>query len=85
MDTKKEESGNQPLNRRTSNRYAINAVSIGDIGSIVEISKGGMKIEKLTSEEIAGPALIVPFFKRQLKADIVWQDKKYIGIRYKQL
>jgi len=82
MDIKKEEFGNQSLNRRTNNRYIINAVSIGDIGSIVEISKGGMRIEKLNGEEITGPKLIVPFFKKELNADIVWQDKKNIGIKY---
>ena len=82
MGVKKEEIRNRSLNKRTNNRYSINAVSIGDIGSIVEISKGGMRIVKLNSKEITGPELIVPFFNKELKADIVWQDKKNIGIKY---
>ena len=79
---KSEAPEDQPLNRRTHNRYIINAISVGDLGSIVEISKGGMRIRKMNSEDITGPKLIIPFLKKELKADIVWQDKKDIGLRY---
>jgi hypothetical protein len=77
------------LNRRKYNRYIVNEFSVKDIkssdriiGNIVEISRGGLKIRKTTLEEITDAKLTVPIFNREIEVDIIWQDKKYIGLRY---
>ena len=77
------EKGSEPqiLNRRTNNRYFIHPISVGTLGSIVEISKGSMKIKKMNSEEIKDSKLIITFLKKELKADIAWQDNKHIGLK----
>jgi hypothetical protein len=72
------------LNRRIDNRYIIHPISIGTLGSIVEISKGYMKLRKTSSEEIKDPALVISFFKKELKADVLWQDNINIGLRYSE-
>jgi hypothetical protein len=74
----------QILNRRTDIRYIIHPISVGSLGSIVEISKGYMKIRKMNSEEIKDPKLIIPFFKKELKADLLWQDNINIGLQYSE-
>lgn len=78
------ESEIQILNRRTDNRYIINPISVGALGSIVEISKGYMKIKKMNSEEIKDTKLVIPFFKKELKADLLWQDNINIGLKYSE-
>ncbi len=40
------ESEPQILNRRTNNRYFIHPISVGTLGSIVEISKGSYENKK---------------------------------------
>jgi hypothetical protein len=70
------------LNRRTYNRYIMHVFSVGDIGVITDISKGGMRIKKTNNEEIMGSKLTVSIAKNEVEADIVWQDKEYIGLRY---
>jgi hypothetical protein len=82
----KDEKESEPLflNKRTHNRYLIHAISAGALGTIVEISKGGMKIKKLNSEEIKDPKLIILFLRKEMKADLVWQDNKNIGLKYSE-
>ena len=75
------ESEIQILNRRTNNRYFIHPISVGTLGSIVEISKGYMKIKKMNSEEIKDSKLIITLLKKEFKADIAWQDNKHIGLK----
>jgi hypothetical protein len=70
------------LNRRHDNRYIVSEFPVKDIGSIIEISRLGMKIRKLHSEDIPGPVLAVPIVDHDIEAEIVWQDKNYIGLRY---
>jgi hypothetical protein len=77
------------LNRRKYNRYLINEFSVKDIsstdrvvGNIVEISRGGLKIRKTTLEEITDFKLVIPIFNKEIEAEIVWQDKKYVGLKY---
>jgi hypothetical protein len=84
-----EESKKILLNKRKYNRYIINGFSIKDIstterviGNVVEISRGGMKIWKTTLEEIIDSKLIIPIINKQIEVDIVWQDKKYIGLKF---
>jgi hypothetical protein len=77
-------SESQILNRRTDIRYIIHPISVGSLGSIVEISKGYMKIRKMNSEEIKDPKLIISFFKKELKADLLWQDNINIGLQYSE-
>jgi len=81
-DKKEDDSINLCLNRRNHNRYIIKEFSAGDIGIITEISTGGMKIKKITSEEIADSQLTCLILKNELKADIVWQDKNFMGLRF---
>jgi hypothetical protein len=77
------------LNKRKYNRYIINEFSVKDIsstdrviGNIVEISRGGLKIKKTTLEEITEFKLVIPIFNKEIETDVVWQDKKYIGLKY---
>lgn len=70
------------LNRREYNRYLINNLPAGDIGHIVEISRGGLRIEKTGSADIEASEVIVPIADEEVKAVIVWQNRKYIGLQY---
>ncbi len=77
------------LNKRKYNRYIINGFAIKDIssterviGNVVEVSRGGMKVWKTTLEEITDSKLIIPIINKQIEVDIVWQDKKYIGLKF---
>ena len=84
-----EESKSILLNKRKYNRYIINGFSIKDIssterviGNVVEVSRGGMKVWKTTLEEITDSRLVIPIINKQIEVDIVWQDKKYIGLKF---
>ncbi len=69
------------LNRRGRNRYFTKEFSAGNIGKIIEMSEGGMRIRKASVLEIKGPSLTIPVFNREIKAYIVWQDKYFMGLR----
>jgi hypothetical protein len=79
------ENENRPanifLNRRGQNRYFTKEFSAGGIGSIIEMSGGGMRIRKTGMLEIKGPSLTIPVFGKEIKAYIVWQDKYFMGLR----
>jgi hypothetical protein len=77
-----EQLNNIHLNRRRHNRYIVREFSIGDIGTVTEISQGGIRIKKLHSEEITDSQLTVHLFDTDLETDIIWQDKNYLGLRY---
>jgi hypothetical protein len=72
------------LNRRNYNRYFINEFPVKDIGAIIEIAKGGMRIKKFINEEITDSQLTIPIISHEIKTDIVWQDSNYIGLRFER-
>lgn len=81
-DKKEDASINIRLNRRNHNRYIVKEFAAGGIGTITEISRGGLKIKKINSEEIMDSQLSVSILNNEVKADIVWQNKKYTGLRF---
>jgi hypothetical protein len=72
------------LNKRTDIRYIIRPISVGALGSVVEISKGYMKIRKMNTEEMKDSKFVISFFKKELKVDLLWQNNIYIGIKYSE-
>ncbi|MEW6601059.1 MAG: hypothetical protein AB1499_08820 [Nitrospirota bacterium] len=40
-----------------------------------------MRIRKAGEQEVRGPSLTITLFNREIKADIVWQDKYFMGLR----
>jgi hypothetical protein len=70
------------LGVRKYNRYPVNKIVIEDVGEVIEMSIGGMKIRKSFSDEFEAPELNVTIFDRPLKAEIVWQDKEYMGLKF---
>jgi len=70
------------MNRRNDIRYIISEFPVKEIGTIIEISKAGMKIKKLISDEIEHSELTIPIVGHEIKAAIIWQDKHYMGLRY---
>jgi hypothetical protein len=60
----------------------VQAFFVGDIGSVVQVSMGGMIIRKVGTEEIEGPQLIIPLLRHEIQTEIVWQDKQCLGLRY---
>jgi len=79
------ENKNKPqsfsLNRREHIRYFVKEYSAGDIGRIMEMSSSGMRIRKADVQDIKGPSLIITLFNTEIKADIVWQDKYFMGLK----
>lgn len=72
---------NSLLNRRGHIRYFVKEYSAGDLGRIMEVSEGGMRIRKSGAQDIKGPSLTIKLFSREIKADIIWQDKYFMGLR----
>jgi len=70
------------FNRRNHIRYIVKEFSAGASGSVIDISFGGMRIKKARSEEISDSQLTCLLLKHEIKADIVWQDKNDIGLRF---
>lgn len=84
------------LNKRKYDRYPVKAIPIEDIGDIIELSRNGLRVQKKTAEptiketdetpeeeeEEAITELTIPLSGKQLKAHIVWQDEKHMGLRF---
>ena len=82
MDNENKESPKCCLNKRHYIRYIVREFSIGTIGNIVSISRDGMTVKKNTSEEITETELTVTLLHKELKVNIVWQNKDYLGFKY---
>lgn len=70
------------LNKREHIRYFVNGLSAGDIGSVLDISSGGLRIMKMDAAEITVPELTLTVSGEEIKADVVWQNNNYIGLKY---
>jgi hypothetical protein len=81
-DKEDDESSNIRLNRRNQNRYIVKEFATGTIGTITEISRGGVRIKKRNSEEITDTQLTAPILNNEIISDIAWQNKNYIGLRF---
>jgi hypothetical protein len=60
----------------------VKEFSVGDIGSVVQISMGGMIIQKAGKEVIEEAELIIPLLDHEIHTEIIWQDKDSLGLRY---
>ncbi|MBF0558593.1 MAG: hypothetical protein HQL08_07410 [Nitrospirae bacterium] len=70
------------LNRRKYDRYFINEIPIGNIGSIAEVSKKGLKIRKDPGFTLQSPKLNFNIGTSEIKTDVRWDDKTFIGVEF---
>lgn len=71
----------KPLNRRKDDRYAIEEILIEGIGSIVEISKNGLKIRKASDFTVENPNITFMVSTLEIKAEVHWEDKNFLGLQ----
>ena len=71
----------RPLNRRKDDRYLIDEIPLEGIGTIVEISKNGLKVKKAPGFVPEDPTLTIPIFGQEIKATVRWQDKTFLGLQ----
>ena len=71
----------RPLNRRKDDRYLIDEIPLEGIGTIIEISKNGLKIKKAPGFVPEDPTLNIPIFGQEIKATVHWQDKTFLGLQ----
>lgn len=72
----------QPLNRRKFDRYVIDEIPVQGIGSIVEISRKGLKIRKAAGFSTDGPALNFKLSTIEIKTVVCWEDNQFIGLQF---
>ena len=70
------------LNKRRYLRYIVHEFSIGEIGNVIEISRGGIIIKKINSKEITDSQLTITILNHEIKVNIVWQDNTKLGLKY---
>ncbi len=73
------------LGVRKYNRYPVNEIIVADVGEVIEMSIGGMKVKKSDSDELEDTELNLMIFDMPITAEIVWQDKEYMGLKFKHL
>src|SRR5208337_4198753 len=71
----------KPLNQRKHDRYFIDEIPIEGIGSIVEVSRKGLKIKKAPGFATKTPALSFKISTLEIKTDVRWEDKNFIGLQ----
>jgi hypothetical protein len=78
----------ESLNRRKDDRYLIDEIPLEGIGTIVEISKNGLKIKKDPGFNPETPgfnpeALTLTFtiFGLEITSAVRWQDKNFLGLQ----
>lgn len=71
----------RPLNRRKDDRYQIDEIPLEGIGTVVEISKNGLRVKKAPGFVSEDPFVTFPLSGREIKANIRWQDKTYLGLQ----
>ncbi len=71
----------KPLNQRKHDRYFIDEIPVEGIGSIVEVSRKGLKIKKAPGFAAKTPALSFKISTLEIKTDVRWEDKDYIGLQ----
>ncbi len=71
----------KPLNRRKHDRYFIDEVPIEGIGSIVEVSRKGLKIRKTPGFTANTPTLNFKISSLEIKTDVRWENDVFIGLQ----
>ncbi len=71
----------KPLNQRKHDRYFIDEIPVEGIGSIVEVSRKGLKIKKTPGFEAKTPTLSFKLSTLEIKANVSWEDKGFIGLQ----
>jgi hypothetical protein len=71
----------RPLNRRQDDRYLIDEIPLEGIGTIVEISKNGLKIKKASGFVPEDPTMTFALSGQDIKTDVRWQDQTFLGLR----
>jgi hypothetical protein len=71
----------KPLNQRKHDRYFIDEIPIEGIGSIVEVSRKGLKINKAPGFSVTTPALSFKISTLEIMTDVRWEDKNFIGLQ----
>jgi hypothetical protein len=69
-----------PLNRRKESRYFIEGISIEGIGTIVEVSKNGLRILKDPAFSLKDPELKFMIASVEFKGRVKWEDELFIGV-----
>ncbi len=82
MSDNKANTSQNMLNRRYDLRYQVRDISIGEIGVITDISRGGVRIKKNTEEEISVDEIVLSLTKDGIRTVIVWQTDQYLGLRF---
>ncbi|MGD0280803.1 MAG: hypothetical protein ABSB95_00410 [Dissulfurispiraceae bacterium] len=72
----------KPLNRRKYDRYFIDEIPVEGIGSIVEVSRKGLKIKKAPEFTAKNPTLNFNISTLEIKTEVRWEDKKFIGLQF---
>ncbi len=70
-----------PLNRRKDDRYIIDEIPLEGIGTMVEISKNGLKIKRAPGVNLEDPTVTFALFDREMKANVRWQDRSILGLQ----
>ncbi len=71
----------KPLNQRKHDRYFIAEIPIEGIGSIVEVSRKGLKVRKAPGFAANTPTLSFKISTLDIKTDVRWEDKSFIGLQ----
>ncbi|MBI4767515.1 MAG: hypothetical protein HY787_23465 [Deltaproteobacteria bacterium] len=58
----------------------IEEIPLEEIGTIIEISKNGLKVKKAADFDPEDPILTFPLFGREIKATVRWQDQTFLGL-----
>jgi hypothetical protein len=71
----------RPLNRRKDDRYFIDEISLEGIGTILEISKNGLKIKKSPNFILEEPTMTFSLSGLEIKAEVRWQNRTFLGLK----
>ncbi len=72
----------KPLNQRKHDRYAIDEIPVQGIGSIVEVSRKGLKIRKAAGFGNPGQVLNFKLSTVEIKTVVRWEDNTFIGLQF---
>src|SRR5271157_4779673 len=72
----------KPLNRRKYDRYFIDEIPVEGIGSIVEVSRKGLKIRKAPGFTAKTPTLNFNISTLEIKTEVRWDNKDFVGLQF---
>ena len=71
----------KPLNRRKDDRFFVNEIYLEGIGTIVEISKNGLKIKKIPGFLLENPTIQFMVSTLEIKGEVRWEDSTFLGVQ----